>query len=560
MEHNVLSKPPSPRESLAPLSTRDLPPFSLPAVRESSASCASSPISSALSPTQSDISTLASDKPDASQNPILRRAISCGALPAEVKQRRKRSRVSPEQLIKLEEYFAVDNSPTSARRRDIARELGMDERQTQIWFQNRRAKAKLQLKLKARAVEKLEPPPESPPELSSGYDMDIHGLIHEDEEVTVFPCSDLTIGSWRRMGSSQHDLIAYTCEAKRCLTWFIRSGGRSFKMDVLYEHIAEARFTNLSPGTGSATFYLERPPTFYMEGLLDLSLGEDSPRIWQVCGDWTEGRQGTNHLQHTLAGPAYQLSALVNSINPSAMASEALYTPTASVSDAGSSPEVFTRSLHSPIDQTHTSSLPIRRPSSLSSLRMLHHPSLERLRARPSVPLFHSPLSSTLSSVSSPNSPYTASETSVGSLSASMSPGYPYSIEGCGTPGLVALASDQLAQLPLGMSNLPRLNYEYQPMSRSASPYDCGSEPVSAASTSGGYYGQPCGPWGGPPSSLPMGAGMSVADTDAPSHAYVQAPMAVEERPQEPYYPYPNGLPGPVPTPAYAYEHGGPGV
>ena len=45
----------------------------------------------------------------------------------------------------------------------------------------RRAKAKLQLKLKARAVEKLEPPPESPPELSSGFDVDIHSLIHENE-------------------------------------------------------------------------------------------------------------------------------------------------------------------------------------------------------------------------------------------------------------------------------------------------------------------------------------------------------------------------------------------
>ena len=39
-------------------------------------------------------------------------------------------------------------------------------------------KAKLQLKLKARAVEKLEPPPESPPELSSRFDVDIHSLIH----------------------------------------------------------------------------------------------------------------------------------------------------------------------------------------------------------------------------------------------------------------------------------------------------------------------------------------------------------------------------------------------
>ena len=45
----------------------------------------------------------------------------------------------------------------------------------------RRAKAKLQLKLKACTVEKLEPPPESPPKLSSGFDVDIHSFIHKDE-------------------------------------------------------------------------------------------------------------------------------------------------------------------------------------------------------------------------------------------------------------------------------------------------------------------------------------------------------------------------------------------
>ncbi|KAI0709872.1 hypothetical protein C8Q76DRAFT_624997, partial [Earliella scabrosa] len=255
--------------------------------------------------------------PDKAENPILRRAISCSSLTVEVKQRRKRSRVSPEQLAKLEHYFAADNSPTSARRKEIARELGMDERQTQIWFQNRRAKAKLQLKLKTRTVDKLEPPPESPPELTSGFDVDIHALIHEDEEVTVFPCTDLTIGTWRRMASPQHDLIAYLCEGKRSLTWFIRSGGRSFKMEIPYEHILESRFANVSPGVGSATFVLERPPTFYMESLIDPSLGDDSPRFWQVCGDWTEGMQGTTQLRHHLIGPAYQLSSLVNSITPS---------------------------------------------------------------------------------------------------------------------------------------------------------------------------------------------------------------------------------------------------
>lgn len=53
------------------------------------------------------------------------------------KEKRKRSRVTPEQLVYLERFFSLDRSPTAARRREISDLLGMQERQTQIWFQNR---------------------------------------------------------------------------------------------------------------------------------------------------------------------------------------------------------------------------------------------------------------------------------------------------------------------------------------------------------------------------------------------------------------------------------------
>lgn len=55
----------------------------------------------------------------------------------EPREKRKRSRVTPEQLTHLERFFAADRSPTAARRREISELLGMNERQTQIWFQNR---------------------------------------------------------------------------------------------------------------------------------------------------------------------------------------------------------------------------------------------------------------------------------------------------------------------------------------------------------------------------------------------------------------------------------------
>ena len=135
--NDVKSQSPSPRLPPAPLSVRDLPPLTLSSVPEAK-SGASSPLSAALSPTDSDVAPASATVPDKAQNPIIRRAISCSSLTAgEVKQRRKRSRVNPEQLVKLEEFFAADNSPTSARRKEIAQLLGMDERQTQIWFQNR---------------------------------------------------------------------------------------------------------------------------------------------------------------------------------------------------------------------------------------------------------------------------------------------------------------------------------------------------------------------------------------------------------------------------------------
>jgi hypothetical protein len=59
------------------------------------------------------------------------------------REKRKRSRVTPEQLVHLERFFTMDRSPTAARRKEISDMLGMQERQTQIWFQNRRVPSSL---------------------------------------------------------------------------------------------------------------------------------------------------------------------------------------------------------------------------------------------------------------------------------------------------------------------------------------------------------------------------------------------------------------------------------
>ncbi|PIA15859.1 homeobox, partial [Coemansia reversa NRRL 1564] len=55
---------------------------------------------------------------------------------------RKRARATSEQVSVLESVFAVNRSPASRLREDLAARLGMAPRQVQVWFQNRRAKEK----------------------------------------------------------------------------------------------------------------------------------------------------------------------------------------------------------------------------------------------------------------------------------------------------------------------------------------------------------------------------------------------------------------------------------
>lgn len=55
---------------------------------------------------------------------------------------RKRTRATAEQLAVLEDTFAVNVSPNSKLRKQLAEQLSMSERSIQIWFQNRRAKVK----------------------------------------------------------------------------------------------------------------------------------------------------------------------------------------------------------------------------------------------------------------------------------------------------------------------------------------------------------------------------------------------------------------------------------
>lgn len=96
-----------------------------------------SPLLSPSSPYQAASGHLNPDKPSSAGSHRSRSMSKSQDKAGSNETKRKRSRVTPEQLAHLERFFATDRSPTAAKRREISELLGMQERQTQIWFQNR---------------------------------------------------------------------------------------------------------------------------------------------------------------------------------------------------------------------------------------------------------------------------------------------------------------------------------------------------------------------------------------------------------------------------------------
>ncbi|KAI8332265.1 homeobox domain-containing protein, partial [Chlamydoabsidia padenii] len=53
-----------------------------------------------------------------------------------------RRRISSDQCGILEDEYLINTKPNATKRHQLAEQLGMTPRTVQIWFQNKRAKAK----------------------------------------------------------------------------------------------------------------------------------------------------------------------------------------------------------------------------------------------------------------------------------------------------------------------------------------------------------------------------------------------------------------------------------
>lgn len=124
-----------------------------------------------------------------------------------------------------------------------------------------------------------------------------------------FNCRSLSIGSWRRVGQSQMDLIIFYSPEKACITYYINNDSAGYKIEYPFAWIKNINLVQgdvssaaegASQQLGALVVELNRPPKFYMD-----SSGSGG---FYECSDFTEDQQASQVMVHHLGGPSKILS------------------------------------------------------------------------------------------------------------------------------------------------------------------------------------------------------------------------------------------------------------
>ncbi|CEG63022.1 hypothetical protein RMATCC62417_00236 [Rhizopus microsporus] len=296
---------------------------------------------------------------------------------------RRRTHLKPSQVAVLQETFVTNTLPDAAMRAQLAQELGVSERTVQIWFQNRRAKARkleqstLQpnvrtgwidmpvkqknsqeqhfqttfrtlvtpecyeepVKKRPRSSSKPErfcmPPPSLPPRaMSEGMD---RSIAKEAKEYITIPVTALHIGTWARFASpiNDHEYDLVCLADGHQLIWQVQDGGHQFRIHVNYNQIQQIRLGSLNPELGQLDIEIKEV-TFSMK-----RCGTDLE--WVRCGDFTEYKQASlENMIHSLNGNHNQLKHSLLELIAQApqLASKLVLMPSTMYRDMSISPSV----------------------------------------------------------------------------------------------------------------------------------------------------------------------------------------------------------------------------
>ncbi|KAI8970451.1 hypothetical protein BDF20DRAFT_803373, partial [Mycotypha africana] len=268
---------------------------------------------------------------------------------------RRRTHLKPSQVAVLQETFVTNTLPDAALRCQLAQELGVSERTVQIWFQNRRAKArKLEasspgadqpqilpqhyqpiqscrsymatpeyhqheptIKRRPRSCSKPEklnastfmlstPPPHRA--MSEGIsraetaNQDKCGIT---KSIVSIPVHGIRIGTWARFArqilhTGEWDLICFSDPSLRQLIWQVQDGGHLFRIEVSFDHVQQICLGQIQPEIGQLDIDINPNATISFS-MQRSGIDHD----WVRCNDFTENQQASqlDLGPHALQGP-----------------------------------------------------------------------------------------------------------------------------------------------------------------------------------------------------------------------------------------------------------------
>lgn len=134
----------------------------------------------------------------------------------------------------------------------------------------------------------------------------------ENLDNNYFNAATLTIGTWHRLKFHPDDLICLYKANEQAFIWFITEGGSRFKVEFPLTNLVSIEYTpSLDDNDDSISdvhFYMSQPPLFYMES------PDGKEGQWIQCSDFTENKQASRYLRHTLKGSQLKQD-LLNLVN-----------------------------------------------------------------------------------------------------------------------------------------------------------------------------------------------------------------------------------------------------